>query len=156
MAEIEAPAGTEPGPAKKPDELRHWLKVAGMVALVAAAALVANFIGDKSGSSGGPGPGAGTTVPVLYEVEGTATSTDITFQTPTGTSQGSGLAVPLVSQAGPHGLQFTFQIGAFVYLSAQNGGDTGDITCRITADGQVISENTATGEYAIATCKGAA
>lgn len=37
---------------------------------------------------------------------------------------------------------------------AQNKGEYRSVTCRITVDGIVISENTSSGEYGIATCKG--
>lgn len=94
---------------------------------------------------------------VLYEVEGSATSVSITVETPTGTSQAKERAVPLTTEdstVGNRGLSFQFKSGAFVYISAQNEGETGTVICRITVDGVVVSENTADGAYAIATCKG--
>jgi hypothetical protein len=60
------------------------------------------------------------------------------------------------NEAGDPYLKFSFSPGAFVYLSAQNKG-YGALTCRIRAeDGSVIAENTANGQYAIATCTGQA
>lgn len=45
--------------------------------------------------------------------------------------------------------------GAHVYISGQAlNGRT--LTCRITVDGVLISENTSSGEYSIATCSGTA
>ncbi len=94
---------------------------------------------------------------VRYEVGGTASQADITIQTPTGSSQQSGVDVPLKSKAGTDYLQFTFQSGDFVYLSAQNTSGVGTVTCTISDEsGRVISHNEASGGYAIATCKGTA
>jgi hypothetical protein len=41
-----------------------------------------------------------------------------------------------------------------VYLSVQNQNAAGSVTCRILLDGMVVSENTSTGGYVIATCQG--
>jgi hypothetical protein len=38
-------------------------------------------------------------------------------------------------------------------LTAQSGG-SGAITCRITVDGEVISEQTSNGQYAVVSCSG--
>lgn len=97
-----------------------------------------------------------TGVEVLYEVEGTAKWSDVTMETPTGTKQDSP-DVPMVRVAdGGRGLRFTFSPGHFLYLSAQNKDGYGSIICRITANGTVISENSSSGGYAIAVCKGVA
>jgi len=90
---------------------------------------------------------------VTYEVDGSASSANVTYETPTGTSQGS-VDLPMRNKLGQVGLHFKFEPGAFLYISAQNDGEYGDVTCRIKVDGEVVSENTATGDYAIATCKG--
>jgi len=92
-------------------------------------------------------------VEVKYEVEGTASSVDITIETPSGTSQGSDKAVPLRTDAG-NGITLSFPRGSFVYISAQNQGEDGTVTCRITVDGEVVSENTSSGAYSIASCDG--
>lgn len=98
-----------------------------------------------------------TTVEVLYEVEGTATGTDITLESGTGTMQLTGKAVPLANKTtGKRGLTATMSRGAFAYISAQNTGKSGTITCKITVDGVLISTNTSSGSYAIASCKGKA
>lgn len=90
---------------------------------------------------------------VVYEVEGDGRYFDMTAETPTGTTQASP-DLPLRLTTG--GLvTHEFDPGSFVYISAQSK-DGRSITCRITVDGEVISDNTATGEFAIATCKGSA
>ena len=88
---------------------------------------------------------------VTYLVDGVADSIDITIATPTGMSQQNGLAVPLVGKStGRRGLSFRFRPGTPLYLSVQNMGRGGGITCRIEVDGRPVSENTATGSYVIA------
>ncbi|HET8535912.1 MAG TPA: hypothetical protein VFL73_01915 [Solirubrobacteraceae bacterium] len=101
-----------------------------------------------------PGPWIG----VRYEVEGQYVwGADITMQTPTGSSQVSA-KLPLQTKGGDIGMRQTFDEGAFVYLSAQSHEERGSITCRIVRvdNGRVISENTSSGAFAIATCKGRA
>jgi hypothetical protein len=112
--------------------------------------------GDDDAESPGVFDGASLTREVIYEVEGSARSVNITIETPSGTSQQNDLVVPIVNKAGETGLRSTFTAGDFVYISAQNQGEHGTVTCRITSDGVVISENTASGAYAIASCKGSA
>lgn len=113
------------------------------------------------GVSPSPKPSASSFSPtpvdhvVLYELDGSAASANITYQTPTGMSQQQGIDVPMTSKSGGPGLEFKgFGYGDFVYFSAQNDGEYGSLTCRITVDGEVISENTSSGGFAIATCEG--
>ena len=130
--------------------------IAGLLLLVA---------GCSDDGSGNPASGAPALRTVVYEVEGetgmtvpmSVTSADITIATKSGTEQAS-VAVPLVSKTGRKGLTVSMPDGAFVYISAQNKGrySSGKITCRITSDGVVISENTSSGKFAIASCKGRA
>lgn len=93
--------------------------------------------------------------PLTYEPKGTYGS--VTMKTPTGTSQSEpDLPMRAKDSASP-GLTMTFQAGDFVYISVQNNGSTDNVTCRVTAsNGVVISENTSTSSYGIATCQGRA
>lgn len=95
---------------------------------------------------------------VTYYVEGSTSQASITMQTPTGSSQQSDVDVPLTRKSdGREGISFVFRSGDFVYISAQNSESTGTVRCRIVGkDGEVVSENVASGGYAIATCKGRA
>lgn len=88
---------------------------------------------------------------VVYEMEGDGTHFSMTASTPTGTTQ-QNPDLPLRKQGGGN-LTFTFAPGEHVYISGQviNGRT---LTCRIKVDGAVISENTSSGEYSIATCSG--
>jgi cytoskeletal protein RodZ len=110
---------------------------------------------SKSGSSNTSA--VSSTREVLYEVEGTATSADITYETPSGTAQASNKRVPLGNkESGKPGIALTMERDDFVYISAQNQGSSGTVTCKITVDGVLISTVTSSGAYAIASCKGTA
>lgn len=91
---------------------------------------------------------------VTYKVEGTASSADLTMSTANGgTSQASDKAVPLRNATtGVEGISFSATRGAFLYISAQNGGESGTITCIIEVDGVEVVRNTSSGGYTIATC----
>jgi hypothetical protein len=134
-----------------------WAKIVVPVAIVVV--VVALAIGASSsdnGASGGSLDAFSPTVTITYEVDGSAPSADITYETPSGISQQNGVDVPLTRTSdGGLGIRFNFVAGDFVSISAQNGGG-GTITCRIRADGRVIAENTASGQYAIASCDGTA
>lgn len=95
---------------------------------------------------------------VRYSVGGSTSQASITVRTPTGTSQQSDVDVPLrTKEGGKPYLEFVFERGAFVYLSAQNSLDSGSVSCRIeNGEGEVIAENLASGAYAIASCEGRA
>lgn len=94
-------------------------------------------------------------VEVVYQVTGDARDgASITVETPSGTEQMDVSSLPLMNKAGGQGLRMEFRRGQFVYISAQNRGDIGSVTCSISVDGEVISENTSTADYGIATCKG--
>ncbi|MFC9419921.1 MmpS family transport accessory protein, partial [Bacillus mobilis] len=92
---------------------------------------------------------------VLYEVEGTAEAVNITYQKSTGMAQQSDLSVPLTRKGtSQRGITFSMNRGDFVYISAQNQGSSGTVTCRISVDGVVVSTVTSRGGYTIATCDG--
>lgn len=45
--------------------------------------------------------------------------------------------------------------GDFLYLSVQNGQDSGSVSCRIEIDGEVAESADSTGGFVIASCSGA-
>jgi uncharacterized lipoprotein len=94
-------------------------------------------------------------VPITYHVTGSAPGVDITYAGNGGsTEQQSHLALPLGSGSG-EGLTVTLSAGAVAYVSAQNTGDSGSVTCEIdTEQGNVIQTATSEGAYVIATCSG--
>jgi hypothetical protein len=90
---------------------------------------------------------------VVYSITGSGTSTasDITYATvqqgsgQNGEAQATNAPVPWSKTITASGLFTAFS------LSAQNGG-SGSITCTISEDGRVLNTNTATGQFAVASC----
>lgn len=151
---IQPPPPTgDPVPSTPPVQEPVWRRypwitgVVIVVVMIVGWSLFENVINRK--------PATASLQTVLYEVEGTAPGVNITVTTPTGITQANGKAVPL-RRGGSPGLQYMFPAGAFVSISAQNVESYGDLLCRITVNGRVVSENRASGGYAIASCDGTA
>jgi len=127
-----------------------WISIA-VVALVVGGALWAAKSSDDDNSSS-----TSTVHTVRYLVRGSARTADITYATSNGgTAQQNGVDVPLSRETdGAEGITYTMTEGAFVYISAQNGGEYGTIQCLIQVDGTVVLQNQSSGAYAIATCSG--
>jgi len=88
-----------------------------------------------------------------YYVIGSASSADVTYTTGSGTSQAS-IDLPLMNKAGQQGIRMTGSNAPdFLYISAQNTGEYGEVTCKIIIDDVVVAQNTASGAYMIATCQ---
>lgn len=93
---------------------------------------------------------------VTYYAKGSPAYASVTMATPSGTTQADpDLPMKLEDSLGL-GITLTFDAGDFVYLSVQNPNASGRVTCQIEVDGEIVSENTAFGGYAIATCKASA
>jgi hypothetical protein len=131
---------------------RGCLWVLGAIAVFAIGATILSSSSDND-KPAASGPAALSEV--TYDVAGTAASVDVTIETPTGTSQAT-VDTPMMNKAGTRGLTFQFRPGSFVYVSAQNNGASGTVTCKIKVDGIVIAENQSQGAYSIATCDGSA
>ena len=87
---------------------------------------------------------------VKYEISGSVNKVFITIENENGgTSQFSAISVPWT---------YTFSSrkpkGTFVYVSAQNQGETGTVTVTIYRDGTVFKTSSSTGAYVIATASG--
>lgn len=83
---------------------------------------------------------------VMYEIGGTTDAASLTWENDTnGTDQGDYKVPFFKSFKG-------FRRGDFVYISAQNMRETGNVTCKITYNGIIIAEAKASGKFAIATC----
>jgi hypothetical protein len=143
MTQQQIPQPSLPSPFPKRSKLRAQITITLVAgAVLIAAVLVAGLLSMHPAS---------TTHSVLYEAiadgnTGGGRTGMVTGQTPGGSSQGTG---PL-----PFTATYSFHTGDFVYLSVQNQQPAGSVTCRITVDGVVVSENTSTGGYTIATCQG--
>jgi hypothetical protein len=120
--------------------------------------------GDDDGGGGGTRDTVATRsgscpvgrLEVKYFLTGSASSASITIETPGGTSQQAGVDVPLATKSGERGLTQCFAPGSFVYISAQNDGDSGSIGCSIEVDGVTIAQTSSSGAYVIASCDGTA
>lgn len=89
-----------------------------------------------------------SSIKVKYKVTGTADTVDVTYENADGgTSQESDVDVPW-------SYSFTGEPGDFVYISAQNQGQTGTVTVTIYTDGDVFKTSTSEGAYVIATASG--
>lgn len=87
-------------------------------------------------------------IDVKYKVTGTAATVDVTYENSSGgVSQESDVEVPW-------SYSFTGDPGDFVYISAQNQGQTGTVTVTIYRDGDVFKTSTSEGAYVIATASG--
>lgn len=84
---------------------------------------------------------------ITYAIEGDATDATVSYHVDEmNTAQDSGVAAGWTKDVTVKGI-----FGG--HISVTNGlYDTGAITCKIIANGKTISENTATGEFASATC----
>ncbi|MGJ7909027.1 MmpS family transport accessory protein [Actinopolyspora sp. H202] len=103
--------------------------------------------GTNQGGSGGNQANAGAGK-VVYKVTGSGGASSITFGKGGQTSQNTNAELPWSKTAdATEGMEF-------YALSAQNGQNGGDITCKITVDGEVLAENTSNGQYAMVTCNG--
>ncbi|MGI5219656.1 MmpS family transport accessory protein [Nocardia sp. CA-290969] len=88
-------------------------------------------------------------ITVTYRVDGTAPASSVTYLGPDlGMARETGVAVPWSKDVTIQGW------GKIVSLTANNGPDGGDITCRILVGGKVMSEQTSSGPYASASCSG--
>lgn len=82
---------------------------------------------------------------IKYEVTGTASTVSVTYENEDGgTSQYSDRSVPWSHS-------FTAHPGDFVYISAQNQGDSGSVTTTIYKDSSIWKTSTSSGAYVIAT-----
>lgn len=142
-------------PPQQPKRKKKWPWIlGGFVALV----ILGSAIGVAGGGGNQPAAGGGGTEPaqqapdkpakVVYEVTGTGTASNISYGASDGISQKTGATLPW-KHTEPYDGGYDF-----FTLTAQNGNNGGEITCRITVDGEVIKENTSSGPYAVVSCSG--
>jgi hypothetical protein len=147
---------TDDRPARKRHGKVKWI-VGGFAVLAIAGAVGSH--GGSTAKAADPAPAAASQSlgdqlravgghEVAYKVTGTTLAADLTITTRDGgTSQLQSSAVPF-SHIEP------MTSGQFFYISAQNHEDKGTVTCTVEVDGQVVSINTSSGAYVIASCSG--
>lgn len=79
-----------------------------------------------------------------YEITGSAQSVSVTLSNATGgTEQESDVYLP-------HTYSYDNFPNYFLYISAQNNGETGSVTATIRVNGKVVKTSTSSGAYVIA------
>ncbi|WP_251439052.1 MmpS family transport accessory protein [Microbacterium sp. USTB-Y] len=138
--------------------------VLAIVYTVAFASAVSSAVDSAASTmpSSAPQPSADSTssAPVggestiVYEITGTIPGATITYST---LDNGSVQSATASGQALPWTKTLTVKndglLDANVFsVSVVGGADSGDIGCKITVDGKVVSEQTASGQFAVASC----
>jgi len=94
-------------------------------------------------------PEAPTSYKITYRVSGTAKGASLTYANAQGGTEQIEVKIPWQQS-------FTVKKGAFLYLSAQNIGESGSVTAEILLDGRAWKSSTSSGAYVIASCSGIA
>ncbi len=89
-----------------------------------------------------------TSIDIRYEVSGSAELVNVTYE------NGSGGISQITNVALPWSHNFSSEPGEYVYLYAQNQGETGSITVTIYKDGEVFRRATSEGENVVASVSG--
>jgi hypothetical protein len=106
------------------------------------------FLTQMNTDSGNSVQNSSTSYTVTYEVTGDgAYSGSMTYENETGGTEQGDYKLPFRKV-------FDMGFGDFAYISAQNNGESGKITCRILIDGIEWKKSTSSGAYAIASCSG--
>jgi hypothetical protein len=84
---------------------------------------------------------------VTYRMTGTAYSASLTYQNASGGTEQKDARLPWE-------WSFAAVNGQFVYISGQNRGTAGAVTCAILLDGAIVKTSTSDGAYKIASCSG--
>ncbi|HZW05336.1 MAG TPA: hypothetical protein VFF58_00370 [Candidatus Nitrosotalea sp.] len=84
---------------------------------------------------------------VEYAIRGSARAVGLTYRNATGGSEQNDTRLPAA-------LSFYAASGQFVYLSAQNKTNSGDVHVSITVDGRLLQEATSSTAYGIASASG--
>lgn len=124
--------------------------IAGIMAIVMIFTYTGMFFSSVSDSIKKTEKENNTPVSVVYEVDGTSTDSTITYSTYSNGTSGS-------EQASNQSLPFTKTVtgtkGWSGYtLTGSNGNENTSISCKITVDGKVVSQQTSTGAYSTVTC----
>jgi hypothetical protein len=137
-------------PEKKPDKVTQVVKIIVGIAFIAAVAVIAitcSLVGGTSQTST-DSPKTTSYPTITYEITGTARAVNITLNNPTGgTEQYANVGLPS---------KFTYDSFSdfFLYISAQNQGESGTVTVSIYVNGKLYKTSTSSGAYVIASASG--
>lgn len=151
-----APGWPPPPPAKKRRPMRWIFAAFGVVAaLCVAVGIVAALSGGGGGTENTAGPGAqgaatekatsGKTI-VMEVTASKSKAADVTYGLNADQSQDQGVKLPWKKELS------SGEVVTIAVLLAQNKG-SGEISCKISVDGEVVKENKSSGQYAIVTCQ---
>jgi len=85
---------------------------------------------------------------VQYKITGSATSASLTWENEQGGTEQGDYRLPYTQSS------MKMDRGDFAYLSAQNQGRAGTVTCNIYVNDDLWRTSTSSGEYSIVTCSG--
>lgn len=148
------PQAYYPPPTPAPRKRRKWPWIVGGAAALLLVIAVAGGGGQapagSTSTAGGSAPAVSSSAAtVVYEITGSGRASNVTYNSDGGGSIAQEAGVKL-----PWRKEISVDRGfAITTVSAQNAG-SGQITCRILVDGEVVKENTSSGQYSIVTCTG--
>lgn len=172
------PAGGWPPPQPAPKKRRRWPWILGGIILLIVLISAVNGGGNQPSTPVAapvappvqqqpaapvppvqlpavPAPQADTASSdtITYEVTGSGTATSVTYikDKNMGQEQIASAKLPWSKQVQFDGGTFSFQP---LSLVAQNGQSGGNITCKISKNGQEITSSTSSGPFAVVTCSG--
>ena len=135
--------------AQAPAKKKSSLGVIVLFSLFVGACIWFTVINLDSGWTSSPSGSSAraTGHKVIYRITGTAKRADLTYNNASGGTEQKTVALPW-SQS------YTVPAGGFLYVSAQNDGQSGSVTCEIVVNGGTVKTSTSEGAYKIATCNG--
>lgn len=152
MTDQAPPPGWNAGTPKKSNFNLGAALLIGSI-LVVAYVFAQNRPGTPPTAAGNGGVVPQSTALVVYGLTGTASHADLTYTDASGNiQQQSGVSIPLNNTSGTRGIRFTVERGAFVQFSAQNAGESGELTCTISVNGTVINTGHSSGGFTIVSC----
>jgi hypothetical protein len=111
---------------------------ADTVILAALAALSTSACSDMDNPTGAEKT-------IIMEIGGNGKSADVTYQIGTNQSQDNGAKLPWKKET-------SSKDSVIITVLTAQAKDGKEITCKVTVDGKVVSENKSSGEFAIVTC----
>lgn len=137
-------SGTPPPEYRPSPQQARWPWITAGLVLVLVLAFAGVFM-----FSGNDDENAVEEITVTYEVRGTGAEAAVTYM---GWDQGMTRETAVSLPWRKDVLMGAW--GRIVSMTAANGPDGGDITCRILVGGRVMTEQTSSGPYASASCSG--
>lgn len=146
---VSKPSSPQLTATQQPVQQKKGANLAVILLVVILGICGAIWLLAQLGSTPSSTPGYSTTYRVTYKVTGTASRASLTYENEQGGTEQTKVGIPWQQS-------MSVKRGAFLYLSVQNEGKIGSITCEIWVDGVKWKESTSSGAYVIASCSGSA